>query len=167
MNKTLRYLIVLFGVILLFYLDFVRDYVFKNIGFQIYYLNHLSSTGYASVTNYTDSFIESYIHDYSSAQLYNLKWIFTAIFSIVFGVLGAVINSIFHQTKKIFLYFSILYVVLFFSSLLIYSTMYLSENFTFQNKAYLISMEIAHFLQSSLPSLLFLVSFKLYQQNKQ
>lgn len=166
MKTSTRYLIIIFGLILLFYLDFVRDYVFKNIGFQIYYLNHLSSSGVASIENYTDSFIEQFFNDYSIKQLNNLKWFFTAFFILLFGALGALINNLFHKTKKVFIYFLLLYSFLFLSSIVIYFSMKLTNSYSYQAKAYLMSMEIAHFLQSSLPTLLFLVSFKLYQRNK-
>jgi len=166
LKKTTRYLIIITGLILLFYLDFVRDYVFKNIGFQIYYLNHISNSGVASIENYTDSFIEQFLYDYSIVQLGNLKWLFTGFFILLFGVLGALINSLFHQTKRVFIYFSLLYSLLFLSSIAIYFSMKLTNSYSYQAKAYLMSMEIAHFLQSSLPTLLFLVSFKLYQRNK-
>lgn len=166
MNKLFKYLILALSLILLFYLDFVRDYIFKNIGFQIYYLNHLSPSGVSGIDNYTDSFIERFIKDYSIPQLTNLKWFFTAIFCLIFGTLGALINSFFHQTKKVFLYFIILYTLLFVSSLLIYATINLTDSYTFKTKAYLISMEIAHFLQSSLPTLFFLVSYQFYEKSK-
>lgn len=166
MNRFLKYGIVGLGICFIFYLDFVRDYIFKNIGFQIYYLQHLSPDGTASIDSYTDSFIESFIKDYSIKELNNLKWLFTAIFSFLFGALGAIINGIFYQTSKVSFYFFILYTILFLSAFIIYTSSYLSANYTFQNKAYLIAMEIAHFLQSSLPTLFFLVSFKLFYLDK-
>lgn len=166
MNRTIKYLIIAAGLITIFYLDFVRDYIFKNIGFQVYYLNHLSPNGNSSIENYTDSFIEQFITDYSLEQLNNLKWIFTAFFCLTFALLGALINSFYYQTKKIFIYFIGLYTILFLSSIAIYFTIKLTNNYSIQSKAYLISMEIAHFLQSSLPTLFFLVSYKMYQQNK-
>lgn len=166
MNRYLKYSIVGIGLCLIFYLDFVRDYVFKNIGFQIYYLQHLNSDGTASLDNYTDSFIEHFIQNYSIESLTKLKWISTAIFSLIFGTIGALINSVYYKTKQVAIYFLILYGLLFICSFLIYLTINLSNSYTFQNKAYLITMEIAHFLQSSLPTLLFLVSFKLFNQNK-
>lgn len=166
MNRVLKYSIVGLGLCLVFYLDFVRDYIFKNIGFQIYYLQHLNADGQASINNYTDSFLEQFIHNYSIESLTNLKWVFTAVFSLLFGLIGATINSIYYETKQVAIYFLILYGLLFTSSLAIYSTINISDSYTFQNKAYLIAMEIAHFLQSSLPTLFFLVSFKLFNQNK-
>lgn len=166
MSKPIKYSILLIGLISLFYLDFIRDYVFKNIGFQVYYLNHITADGTSSIENYTDSFIENFIKDYSIQQLNRLKWIFTAIFISLFGVLGAFINTIFYHTKKVAIYFMILYGILFICSLIIYIIMESSNSFSFQMKLYLISMEIAHFLQSSLPTLFFLVSYKFYQQNK-
>lgn len=166
MNKLLKYGILAIGICLLFYLDFIRDYIFKNIGFQIFYLQHLSAEGFSSVENYTDSFLEKYIKNYSIKDLTSLKWASTVFFSILFGVVGATINGFFYQTKKVSIYFLLLYALIFVSSFIIYLGIYLSDSFVFQNKAYLISMELAHFIQSSLPTLLFLVSFNLYQQNK-
>ncbi len=166
MNRVLKYSIVGLGLCLVFYLDFVRDYIFKNIGFQIYYLQHLSTDGVSSIENYTDSLMETYIADLSIKELNNLKWFFTAAFSLTFGIVGAAINGFFYQTRTVAYYFFILYILLFFGAFLIYMSSYLSSSYSFQNKAYLIAMEISHFLQSSLPSLFFLVSFKLFNMNK-
>lgn len=149
------------GIIAIFYLDFVRDYVFKNIGFQIYYLQHTNPEGVSSIENYTDSFMENILTDYSISNLVNLKWVFTLVFSTLFGLLGAFINGIFYGTKKVAFYFIILYAILFLTSLLIYSINYIDVNYVLKQNSYLISMEIVHFLQSSLPTLLFIVSYKL------
>lgn len=166
LSKLIKYSILVLGMASIFYLDFVRDYIFKNIGFQIYYLEHLNNDGISTINNYTDSFFESFIKDYSIPQLNNLKWIFTTVFISIFGALGAIVNTVFYSSKKVALYFIYLYGGLVLCSFLIYLTMNLSNSYNFQMKAYLISMEIAHLLQSSLPTLFFLVSFKLYKQHK-
>ncbi len=166
MKNIPKFLFLLISISILFYLDFVRDYFFKNIGFQIYYLVHLSDQGVASIDNYTDSTIEYFIRDYSINELTNLKWYGTLFFSLTFGTLGAFINYFIYKKKEVLIYFSSIYTLLFISSLLFYALTYLNISYSFQQKSYLISMEIAHFLQSSLPTLLFLVSFKLYKENE-
>ena len=160
-----KIIVLIISLLALFYLDFVRDYFFKNVGFQIYYLTHLSSEGIASIDNYTDSTIEYYITNYSINQLTNLKWYGTLFFILTFGTFGALINYYIYKIKKVAFFFFSTYAFLLFASLLFYALTYLNLGYSFQQKSYLISMEIAHFLQSSLPTLLFLVSFKLYKEN--
>jgi len=165
MGKIIKITGLVLAISSLFYLDFVRDYFFKNVGFQIYYLVHLSNDGIATIDNYTDSTIEYFISDFSIEELTLLKWYGTLFFIITFGVFGALINYYVHQTKKIFFYVLTTYAFLLLSSLFFYALTYINYSYSFQQKNYLISMEIAHFLQSSLPTLLFLVSFKLYKEN--
>jgi len=165
LHKVVRRLILLLGIFCLFYLDFVRDYFFKNVGFQIYYVNHLTPEGVAQIDNYTDSFLEYYIGNYTIQQLANLKWFGTFLFSFLFALVGSLLNYFVYQNKKVFIYFWGMYAFLFIISLCIYLLTYLTNNYSLQLKLYLTAMEIAHFLQSSLPSLLFLVSFGLYNAN--
>ncbi len=164
MKKAIKTIVLILSISTLFYLDFVRDYFFKNVGFQIYYLVHLTDEGTATIANYTDSTLEYFIGNYNIQELINLKWCGAFFFIVVFGSFGSLINYYFHQTKKIFYYFIGTYTLLLFSSLFFYGLTYLNFGYSFQQKNYLISMEIAHFLQSSLPTLLFLVSFKLYKE---
>ena len=164
-KRIIKYTIIITGVILLFSLDFLRDYFFKNVQFQAYYISHLDSNNISSVENYTDSLLEPLLSSFSITGLFYLKWVGSAFFILLFAVTGALLNFFVYNNKKVFVYFFSLYGFLTVASVLIYSVIFLTNNYEQQNRLYLTSMQIAHFLQSSLPSLLFLVSFKLYQDS--
>lgn len=166
MGKWLRIITIIFLVGLLFYSDFIRDYLFKNIGFQIYYLQHIGIDGYSTIDNYTDSLLEKLFTNYSISNLVNLKWILTIFFSVFYGILCALISYLFYKKKEVILYTSILYVSLFFAAGMIYLMRYFSDSYEWQENTYLISMQLTHFLQSSLPTLLILASFKIYLSYK-
>ncbi len=164
-KRIIKYTTIIIGVTLLFSLDFLRDYFFKNIQFQAYYISHIDSNNISTVENYTDSLLEPLLSGLSITDLFYLKWIGSALFIILFAVTGAGLNFFVYKNKKVFIYLFSLYGFLTLVSVLIYGVIFLTDNYEQQNKLYLTSMQIAHFLQSSLPSLLFLVSFKLYQDS--
>jgi len=138
-----------------------------NVTFQVIVYSFVFGLWYLWVNKFsnTDSTIEGFISNYTISQLVNIKWAFTAFFVFIFGILGSLINRLLFQEKKVILYFIGLYTVLFCASLFIYMGTYLTNNYHLSTKLYLISMEIAHFLQSSLPTLFFLVSFKFYKKS--
>ncbi len=164
-KRILKYTVIIIGITLLFSLDFLRDYFFKNVQFQAYYISHLDNNQVSSVENYTDSLLEPLLSGLSITDLFYLKWIGSAFFITLFAVTGALLNFFVYYNKKVFVYFFSLYGFLTVIAVLIYGIIYLTNNYEQQNRLYLTSMQIAHFLQSSLPSLLFLVSFKLYQDS--
>lgn len=160
-NKTSRIFIIIIFVFSLFSLDFLRDFVFKNLDMQMNYLYHMDETGYSNIENYTHSYMEKLLQGYSSLDIYNLKWIFTIVFIVVFYFVGCIFLWIIYN-KKAVLFLSYLYVILFVLASLVYSYNFINPN----RNSYLISMEIMHFLQSSLPSLFMVLSFKIYQATK-
>ena len=162
MNKTLKISIIIVLGISMFYSDFIRDYVFKNIEYQIHYLKHFSSDGTPMIENYTDSWMESQLKGVSINSLGNLKWLFTFIFTIYFLIFSIIIPYFIYSKKIVIKYAAILYGVLFFSALLIYCLRFLSQDLNWQLNSYLISLGLMHFLQSSLPTLLLVLSFKLH-----
>lgn len=160
-KKVFRLIIIIAFLFALFGLDFLRDFVFKNFDMQMNYLNHMDETGYSTIENYTHSFMEKLLQGYSSSDIYHFKWIFTIIFAIVFYFVGSLF-LLYVYNKKAMLFLSYLYAALFLSAALIYSYNFISIS----RNSYLISMEIMHFLQSSLPTLFMILAFKIYQATK-
>jgi len=128
-NKTLKIITLLVLGFFLFYSDFIRDYVFKNLEYQIYYLNHISPEGVPTVLNYTDSWMETFLEGKSIENIVNLKWIFTLLFTIYFYGFCVTIPYILYKKKVIFKFTSILYAVLFLSALTIYGLKFLSNHY--------------------------------------
>lgn len=162
MNKTLKIYILITLGFLLFYSDFARDYVFKNLEYQIHYLSHLNPEGIATTDNYTDSWMEARLENYTIENIINLKWIFTIIFTFYFFILSAGIPFIIYQKKETIKFAAILYTLLFITALIIYILRFISDGYVWQENTYLISLGIMHFLQSSLPTILLAISFKLH-----
>ena len=162
MNKTLKIYVLIALGFLLFYSDFIRDYVFKNLEYQIHYLSHITPEGFPMVENYTDSWMENLLQGYSIPNIVNLKWLFTFIFTIYFFILSAILPYIIYERKITIRYAAILYSLLFSATILIYCLRYFSSSYSWQENTYLISLGISHFLQSSLPAILLILSFKLH-----
>ena len=162
MNKTLKIFIVTVLVAFLFYSDFIRDYVFKNLEYQIHYLSFLSSDELPMVENYTDTWMEQSLEGKSIATIKNLKWLFTLVFMIYFLIFSILIPYILYNNKIIIKYATILYGIIFSSALIIYGLRLISSDYNWQENTYLISLGLMHFLQSSLPTLLLVLAFKLH-----
>tara|TARA_B110000285_G_scaffold171267_1_gene191743 strand:- start:114 stop:629 length:516 start_codon:yes stop_codon:yes gene_type:complete len=162
MNKTLKIFILIALGAFLFYSDFIRDYVFKNLEYQIHYLSFFSSEGLPMAGNYTDSWMEKSLEGKSIASLSNLKWLFTLVFTIYFYGFSILIPYIIYGKKTIIKYASFLYGIIFTSAIIIYSLRFMSADYDWQKNTYLISLGLAHFLQSSLPALLLVLAFKLH-----
>jgi len=166
-NKTLKILLLIIFGITLFYSDFIRDYVFKNIEYQIHYLNHFSADGFPMVENYTDSWMEKLLEGKPITTLSNLKWLFTFLFSGYFLMFSILIPYILYSNKVIIKYALILYGIIFTSASIIYVLRFLSSDYNWQENTYLISLGLMHFLQSSLPTLLLVLAFKLHLSFKE
>lgn len=162
MNKKFKIFILIALGCALFYSDFIRDYIFKNIEYQIHYLSHFSSEGIPMVENYTDSWMEKTLAGIPINIIGNLKWWFTFVFTIYFYGFSILIPYIIYGKKVIIKYASFLYGIVFTSAIIIYSLRFISTDYDWQKNTYLISLGLAHFLQSSLPTLLLVLSFKLH-----
>jgi hypothetical protein len=162
MNKTLKiFTLILLGAFL-FYSDFIRDYVFKNLEYQIHYLSFFSTDGLPMVENYADSWMEKSLEGKSIATIIILKWIFTLVFMVYFLIFSILIPYIIYKKKIIIKYATFLYGIIFSSALIIYGLRFISSDYNWQENTYLISLGLMHFLQSSLPTLLLVLAFKLH-----
>ena len=148
---------------LLIFLEFFRDYTFVNINAQLYYLNRVSE-GY-EIFNYTDSLILYFIDFFSYSGLYKIKWLLTLVFFLFYLVNGLLLIKFFFIKPNIGLMkiYIISGILILFSGLFIYviSTFMNIEN---QYNFYSISLELSHFVQSSLYPISFLLIF--YANNK-
>lgn len=162
MNKKLKIFALILLVSFLFYSDFIRDYVFKNVQYQIHYLSLFSAEGTPMIENHTDSWMEKLLEGKSITELINLKWLFTLAFTFYFLLFSILIPFILYNKKRIITYALVLYGTIFFSALTIYGLRFIYSDYNWQENTYLISLSLMHFLQSSLPALLIVLAFKLH-----
>ena len=161
MKKKFKYFLIIFTGI---FLEFFRDYCFININLQIEYLENLESN--LDVFNYTDSKILYFLKSMSIKSIINLKWILSLLFILFYFLIGLAFSYLSFDSKKykqflkLFLFGGFLIV---FISLVIFT---LGKLFSLENQMnfYYISLELSHFVQSSLYPITFLLIF--YANNK-
>ncbi|MDC3133217.1 hypothetical protein OA958_00085 [Bacteroidota bacterium] len=161
MKKKIKYfLIILTGI----FLEFFRDYCFININLQIEYLENIANN--LAVFNYTDSNVFIILKSMSIKSINNLKWILSLLFITCYFLIGLGFSSLFFNSKthkkflKIFSCGGIL--IIFFSLfILVFGKLFSLEN---QMNFYYVSLELSHFVQSSLYPISFLLIF--YANNK-
>ena len=158
MNKKNLFIFLLFICSISF--DFLRDYIFQNINFQLFYLSHFID-GLATITNMTDSRIESLIGNLSISNLKFIKWGLTLFFILVYLLITILISKLIFKEKEYRLF---IFTTLFFSLIsLLFFVLYIStKSLTLSYSYYYISIEISHFLQSSLFVVSMLMIFKVY-----
>ena len=154
MKKYAPFVILL---LITFTTDFFRDYIFVNLNYQIHYLTYLDF-------NYTDSFIEKYVSGYSINELLKIKWIMSFFF---IGLLALYSYLLIHfQYKSFKKKFQFLMLLFFFITLIFSSISYFIcsqvNDISTQNSFYYISMELSHYLQSSLSFITLFMIFELY-----
>ncbi len=162
-NKFFRILLIVLSLSFLFYLDFLRDYLFKNLTFRMNYIDVISNGG--SKDKYfdpTDSLMQKILEGYTAQQIYYLKFLSTFLILGVYFIACQTILKLIYYKNKTFVFTSLLYGSGFLLMMFVFSFYF----FTFPNEIkynfYLISMEIGHFLESSLPTLLLILSYKIY-----
>ena len=161
MKKKIKYfLIILFGISI----EFLRDYCFININLQIEYLENLDSN--LDVFNYTDSKILYFLSPMSIKSIINFKWILSLLFILFYFLIGLAFSYLSFDSKKYKQFlklFSYGGLIIIFISLVIFAfgKLYSLEN---QMNFYYVSLELSHFVQSSLYPISFLLIF--YANNK-
>jgi len=163
MNKKIAVVIFIFMAI---FLEFFRDYLFVNLNLQIQFIDHIKN-GYNAI-NYTDSTIFKITKDFSTINLKLIKCILTLFFFIFFIFIGS-ICSVTIWEKKIAKKFIKLYifsgVIIFGSGFIIYlCSLFLNTENSFN--FYYISIELSHFVQSSLYPITFLLIFYAFRKMK-
>jgi hypothetical protein len=161
MKRKIKYfLIIIFGI----YLEFLRDYCFININLQIEYLENLKIN--LNVINYTDSQILYFLKSMSIKTIINLKWILSLLFILFYFLIGLAFSSIYFdllKRKKFSKLFSFGGLIIILTSLVIFT---IGKQFSLENQMnfYYVSLELSHFVQSSLYPISFLLIF--YANNK-
>ena len=161
MKKKIKYfLIILFGISI----EFLRDYCFININLQIEYLENLESN--LDIFNYTDSKILYFLSPMSIKSIINFKWILSLLFILFYFLIGLAFSYLSFDSKKYKQFlklFSYGGLIIIFLSLVIFAfgKLYSLEN---QMNFYYVSLELSHFVQSSLYPISFLLIF--YANNK-
>lgn len=144
------------------FFDFFRDYLFQNINFQIHYLSHFTN-GLASTLNMTDSRIEPMIDNLNLYHLNSIKWILSLFFIFVYQLITIFLAKIFFKKNGIKIFLPIVIILSLFSLLSHLFSNY-SDSLIHSYSFYYISIEISHFLQSSLIVISLLMLFKVYLQ---
>ena len=162
-NKKIILLVFIFTSI---FLEFLRDFLFVNINLQIQFSN-LTESGYDAV-NFTDSKMLEIIKDFSIQKLKILKWSMTLFFFLFFILIGSLFSFVIwdnNTAKKFTKLYSLSGLTIFGTGFIIYlsSLFFNTENrFNF----YYISIELSHFVQSSLYPISFLLVFYAYRKMK-
>ena len=156
MKQKLKYFILISFAV---FLEFFRDYLFININLQINFLENLSNE--LSTFNYTDSSLLYLIKSLEIETLNILKWGLSLLFAFLYFGIGFLFSKLFFS-HKIHLFFIKLFslggLLIMFSSFLIFVV---GKSLTLENQMnfYNVSIELSHFVQSSLYPFSFLLVF--------
>ena len=156
MKQKLKYFILISITV---FLEYFRDYLFININLQINFLENLISE--LSTFNYTDSNLLFLIKSLDIGTLNILKWGLSFLFAFLYFGIGFLISKWFFSHKNHLFFiklFSLGGLLIMFSSFLIFV---IGKSLTFENQMnfYYVSIELSHFVQSSLYPFLFLLVF--------
>ena len=156
MKQKLKYFILISFAV---FLEYFRDYLFININLQINFLENLSNE--LSTFNYTDSNLLYLIKSLDIGTLNILKWGLSFLFSFLYFGIGFLFSKWFFSHKNHLFFiklFSLGGLIVMFSSFLIYVV---GKSLTLENQMnfYNVSIELSHFVQSSLYPFSFLLVF--------
>lgn len=156
MKQKLKYFILISFAV---FLEYFRDYLFININLQINFLENLSNE--LSTFNYTDSNLLYLIKSLDIGTLNILKWGLSFLFAFLYFGIGFLFSKWFFSHKNHLFFiklFSLGGLIVMFSSFLIYVV---GKSLTLENQMnfYNVSIELSHFVQSSLYPISFLLVF--------
>jgi hypothetical protein len=110
----------------------------------------------------TDSLMQKILDGFNATHIYYIKFIATIVILGVYFLICQTVLKLIYIKNNTFVFTSLLYGSGFLTMMLVFSFYF----FTFPNEVkynfYLIAMEIGHFLESSLPTLLLILSYKIY-----
>ncbi|MCB9188204.1 MAG: hypothetical protein H6599_02870 [Flavobacteriales bacterium] len=168
MNRKFQIVLIIAIIGFLFYLDFLRDYVFKNLDWRMDFQYHMEQGG--SPDKYvdgTDSWMKSVLGEASSNTIYLLKYMASGIFIVIYTFISHLIMRLAYPDQNTFPFTFLLYGLGTLSMLLVFGFYFFEWSIQTKAKFYLTSMEIGHFLESSLPTLLMLLGFKIYLSSQE
>lgn len=141
------------------FFEYLRDYLFVNTNLQIEYLEYLNND--LNVSNYTDSLLLNLFINIEISSLIQLKWIMSLLFSLIFFGIGFFFSKWRFELSKhkkflrSFILGGCLILLLSLFIFLIGKLLSLENKFNF----YYVSLELSHFVQSSLYPISFLLVF--------
>jgi hypothetical protein len=162
-NKFFRILLIVLSLSFLFYLDFLRDYLFKNLTYRMNYIDVISNGG--STDKYfdpTDSLMQKILNGFTAQQIYYLKFLSTFLTLGLYFLTCQIILKLIYLRNNTLVFTSLLYGTGFLLMMFVFSFYFFTSPNEIKYNFYLISMEIGHFLESSLPTLLLILSYKIY-----
>ena len=149
-------------ILIAFFFEYLRDYCFININFYIEFLE--KSNNGLNVFNYTDSLVYNLIKNLKISSLIKLKWIMSLIFILMYSVLGILFSKWnFSDTDhkrflKLYLFGGMGILILSFVIFSLGKLLNTENEYNF----YFVSLELSHFLQSSLYPISFILIFWSY-----
>lgn len=156
MKQKLKYFILISFAV---FLEYFRDYLFININLQIHFLENLMNE--LSTFNYTDSNLLYLIKNLDLRTLNIFKWGLSFSFGFFYFGVGFLFSKCFFSLKN-HLFFTKLFflggLLILFSSFLTYV---IGKSLSLENQMnfYNVSIELSHFVQSSLYPISFLLVF--------
>lgn len=167
-KKEIQIALLVILLAFLFYLDFLRDYVFHNLSWRMDYQYIMEQGGSPEkYADNTDSWMVSLLGDTSSNTIYKLKYAASAFFIIIYAFVSHTILKLTYPKHNTFPYTLLIYSFGVLSMGLVFSFYFFTWPHEAKLQIYLIVMEIGHFLESSLPTLLSILGFKIYLSSQQ
>jgi hypothetical protein len=156
MKRKFKYIILISFAI---FLEYFRDYLFINLNLQINFSENLINE--LPTFNYTDSNLLYLIKSLDIGTLNILKWGLSFLFAFLYFGIGFLFSKWFfsHKNHLFFInFFSLGGLLIIFLSFLIYVV---GKSLTLENQMnfYNVSIELSHFVQSSLYPISFLLVF--------
>lgn len=142
--------------------EFLRDYCFININFYMEFLEK-SNNGF-EVFNYTDTIIFNIVENLKINSLMKIKWGMSFIFVLIFTALGIQFskwnfnNINFKRFLKLYLFGGMSILILSFVIFSLGKLLNTENEYNF----YFVSLELSHFVQSSLYPISFVLIFWFY-----
>lgn len=146
-------------IIIALFLEFLRDYCFINLNLYIDYLENIKNG--LNVFNYTDSLLMIFFKGFKTSYLYYLKWVLSLFFASTFLGLGVLFSKLNFRPKhhnKFLKYFLSSGLIILLISFIIF---YTGNFFKIENRVnlYNVSLELSHFIQSSLFPIIYILMF--------
>lgn len=162
-SKTIQVVAIIVLISTLFYMDFIRDYVFHNLTYRMNYLDLIEHGGSPDkYEDYTDSLMLKILGNSNSIKIYYLKYAMSVVFVLTYYLLSFFVLKVIYPSKNAFPFITLFYGLGSLAALFVFSGYFFTWPHDTKINFYLISMEIGHFLESSLPTLLSILGFKIY-----
>jgi hypothetical protein len=115
----------------------------------------------------TDSWMKSVLGDASSTTIYKLKYWASGFFIFIYWLISHTILKLTYPKHNTFPYILLIYGLGTLMMGLVFAFYFFEWSHDTKLNFYLIAMEIGHFLESSLPTLLSILGFKIYLSSQQ